>query len=68
MPTTAIKEASYNLFTIEKSCIQLELTQSSTFIDEGRDPELNATWILVYSNPKCHNFIDKDMSAETLCI
>ena len=42
MPTAAIKEASYNLCTIEKSCIQLELTQSPTIIDEGKDPELNA--------------------------
>ena len=25
-----------------QSCIQLELTQSLTIIDEGRDPELNA--------------------------
>ena len=67
MPTAAIKEASYNLCTIEKSYIQLELTQSPTIIDEGRDPELNAAWRLVYSNPKCHDFIDKDMFAETLC-
>ena len=42
MPTLAIKEASYNLSTIEKYCIQLELTQSLTIIDEGRDPDLNA--------------------------
>ena len=42
MPTAAIKEASYNLCTIDKSCIQLDLTQSLIIIDEGRDPELNA--------------------------
>ena len=67
MPTAAIKGASYNLCTIEKYCIQLELTQSPTIIDEGIDPELNAAWRLVYSSPKCHDFIDKEMSAKTLC-